>query len=53
MKNIQAWIHLKESAQPRFWKSRQLALAHKTSVKEALDELEAEGVIKKEVIKKG
>ena len=47
MKNIQARIHLKESAQPRFWKARPIALARKSSVEAALDELEAEGVIKK------
>jgi len=47
MKKIQARVQLKESAQPRFWKARPVALARKPAVEEALRELEAEGVIKK------
>ena len=47
MKNIQAQIHIKESAQPRFWKARPIALARKPAVDEVLRELEAKGVIKK------
>lgn len=47
MKNIQARIQLKESAQPRFWKARPIALARKPVVEEALKDLEAKGVIKK------
>ena len=47
MKNIQARVQIKESARPRFWKARPVALARKPAVDEALRELEAEGVIKK------
>ena len=47
MKNIQAQIHIKESARPLFWKARPIALARKPVVDEALRELEAEEVIKK------
>ena len=47
MKKIQARVQLKESARPRFWKARPVALAHNPAVEEALRELEAEGVIKK------
>jgi len=46
MKKIQAWVQLKDSAQPRFWKARPVALARKPAVEKALRELEAEGVIK-------
>ena len=47
MKKIQARVQLKESARPRFWKARPVALARKPAVEEALRELEAEGVIRK------
>ena len=32
MKNIQAQIHIKESARSRFWKARPIALARKPAV---------------------
>lgn len=47
MKGLQGRLHPKENVQPRFWKARPLALAHKPAVDEALRELEAEGVVKK------
>lgn len=47
IKNIQARLHPKEGTQPRFWKSRPMALAREPAADEALRELETEGVIKK------
>ena len=39
MKNIQAQIHIKESARPRFWKARPIALARIPAVDEASRDL--------------
>lgn len=47
LKNMEARLHPKEAAKPRFWKARPLAFARKPAVDEALRKLEAEGVIKK------
>ncbi|XP_031553785.1 uncharacterized protein K02A2.6-like [Actinia tenebrosa] len=41
----EAHIELKENARPKFWKPRPVVLARKPAVEQALDELEAEGVI--------
>ena len=47
LKNIKAQIHLKEGAQPRFYKARTMALARKPAVEQALENLEGQGVLKK------
>ena len=46
-KNIKEQLHLKEGAQPRFYKARTVALARKPAVEQAQENLEGEGVLKK------
>ena len=52
MKNIQAWIQLKQDVQPWLWRACPIAFAYKPAVNEALRGLEAEGVIKKVATRK-
>ena len=47
LKQIKAHLTVKENASPAFWKPRPIALARKQAVENALDDLEAKGVIKK------
>ena len=45
--NIKARIQLKEEPKPRFWKARPVAFARKPAVERGLDQLEAEGIVKR------
>ena len=46
LKGLKAKIALKHDAQPRFWKTRPVALSRKPAVAHQLDKLEKEGLIK-------
>ncbi|KAK2183941.1 hypothetical protein NP493_291g01008 [Ridgeia piscesae] len=45
--NIKARIQLKEEPTPRFWKARPIALARKPAVERGLNQLVAEGIVKR------
>jgi hypothetical protein len=45
--NIKARIQLREEPKPRFWKARPVAFARKPAVERGLDQLEAEGIVKR------
>ena len=45
--NIKARIQLKEEPKPRIWKARPVAFARKPAVERGLDQLEAEGIVKR------
>ena len=47
LKSIKAHIHLEGNAQPRFFKACPVPLARKTLVEQALDNLEAKGIVQK------
>ena len=45
--NIKARIQLKEEPKPRFWKAKPIAFARKPAVEQRMDQLEAEGIVKR------